>query len=132
MPPAMARRVIACPPSFFGGVDYPALRVEFFEFGELVSDCLAVVVRLVAVDQADDRVFDRVAAQFVHTVIEFLGAFAELSGLGEMLRERRIVWQAFRPHVRVQAGRQRVQRARPDFKSERDERARAAHTTETS
>jgi len=88
-----------------------------------------MVVRLVAVDQADDRVFDRVPAELVHTVIEFRSTFAQHSGFGEMLRERRIVWQVVRPHVRVQAGRQRVQRARPDFKSERDERARATHTT---
>jgi len=108
------------------------LRVEFFELGKLVSDGLAVVVRLVAVDQADDRVLDRVAAELVQPAIEFLGTLAETPGLGEMLRERRIVWQAFGPHVRVQAGRQRVQSARPYPEQQCDERARAAHTAKTS
>jgi hypothetical protein len=64
-------------------------------------------------------------------VVESHGAFAKLPGLGEMLRERRIVWQAFGPHVRIQGCRQRIQSARPELEAEGDEGARAAHTAET-
>lgn len=116
---------------FFGGSNYPALRVQFLKLRQLVADGLAVVGVLVAVDQADDRVFDRVAAEFVQPSIEFLSTLAELSGLGEMLGKWTVVWQPFRPHVRVQSGGQRVQSARPYPEQQGDEGARAAHTTET-
>ena len=91
-----------------------------------------MVVRLVAVDQADDRVFDRVTAQLVHAVVDFRCPLSQSPCFREMLGKRTVVGQAFGPHVRIQSGRQRVQSARPDFQSERDERARATHTPETS
>ena len=131
MPPATMRRVIAGLQIFFGGSNYPALRIQFLKLRQLVSDGLAVVVRLVAVDQADQRVLDRVTAELVHTVVEFLGTLTQQPRLGEMLGKRTVIWQAFGPYVRVQAGRQRVQSARPYPEQQGDERARATHTTET-
>lgn len=48
----------------------PAASVEFFELAHLVAHRLAMVDCSVAVDQADDRVLDRVALQFVQSAAQ--------------------------------------------------------------
>ena len=87
---------------FFGGRDDPALRVEFFELSQLVSDGLTVVVRLIAVNQADERVLYRVTAQFVQPPVKPFGTFAELPRLSEMLGKHAVIRQALGIDVGIQ------------------------------